>query len=120
MWLKASQIFRNLLVSFDHFSHVTLTIITDGATYAFSVLNLNGNGINDLGDQLQNYEHLREVYLNGNAFTNIDKLRTLSLLQILEAKDNKIMDNYFMSETNQQLQFLTRVDLSGNQLTKLR
>lgn len=91
---KSASKFRSL-------SHVTLMIFIDGATYAFSVLNLNGNGINDLGDQLQNYEHLREVYLNGNAFTNIDKLRTLSLLQILEAKDNKIMDNYFMSETNQ-------------------
>ena len=31
-----------------------------------------------------------------------------------------IEDNYFMSESKQQLRFLTNVDLSGNKLTKLR
>ena len=75
----------------------------DGSTYAYSVLNIDAKNFDDLGDELQNYEHLREVYLNKNKFSNIDKLRTLKFLQILEAKDNKIADNFFMSESTQQL-----------------
>jgi Leucine-rich repeat (LRR) protein len=41
-------------------------------------------------------------------------------LQSLEAADNLIEDIYFMSESKQQLKFLTSADLSGNKLTKLR
>ena len=75
----------------------------DGSTYAFSVLNIEGKGFDDLGEDLHNYEHLRELYLSKNKFSNIDKLRTLKYLQILEAKDNKIVDNFFMAESTQQL-----------------
>jgi hypothetical protein len=52
----------------------------DGSTYAYSVLNIDGKNFEDLGEELQNYEHLREVYLNKNKFSNIDKLRTLKFL----------------------------------------
>lgn len=53
---------------------------TDGSTYAYNVLNIDGKGFEDLGEELQNYEHLREVYINKNRFSNIDKLRTLKFL----------------------------------------
>lgn len=66
-------------------------------------MNIDGKNFEDLGEELQNYEHLREVYINKNKFSNIDKLRTLKYLQILEAKDNKIVDNFFMAESAQQL-----------------
>ena len=64
-------------------------------------MNIDGKNFEDLGEELQNYEHLREVYINKNKFSNIDKLRTLKYLQILEAKDNKIVDNFFMAESAQ-------------------
>lgn len=85
---------KKLLVSLVSFAH-----FLDGSTYAYSVLNIEGHNFSDLGEDLQNYEHLREVYLNKNKFPNIDKLRTLKYLQILEAKDNNITDNFFMAES---------------------
>jgi Leucine-rich repeat (LRR) protein len=66
------------------------------------------------------FEHLRNVNLNKNNLASVDKLRNLKFLQSLEARDNCIADNYFMSESKQQLKFLTKVDLAGNKLTKLR
>lgn len=41
-------------------------------------------------------------------------------MQSLEAAKNLIEDIYFMSESKQQLKFLTSVDLSGNQMKKIR
>lgn len=41
-------------------------------------------------------------------------------MQSLEAAKNQIEDIYFMSESKQQLKFLTSVDLSGNQMKKIR
>ena len=79
--LPASVKSRRQLVSIFHHSQYSI----DGSTYAFSVLNIEDKGFEDLGEDLQNYEHIRELYLSKNKFSNIDKLRTLKYLQILEA-----------------------------------
>jgi Leucine-rich repeat (LRR) protein len=92
----------------------------NGETFAFSDLSLEGKNLDSLGDNLTDFEHLRVINLNKNKFSNIDKLRNLKFLQSLEACDNALTDNYFMSESKQQLKFLTSVNLSGNKLTKLR
>ena len=95
-------------------------------TYTFNILVLNGKRIDNLGDKLKKYEQLREVYLNGNASTNIDRLRTLSLVQILEAKDNKIMDNYsswsesILAETSEiiSLKYLQTLNLTETSIAE--
>jgi len=87
---------------------------------AFTNLNLENLGFEDLGEKVTNFEHIRDVNLNGNKVTNIDKLRNYTYLQSLSATHNLIEDIYFMSESKQQLKFLTSVDLSGNKLTRLR
>ena len=83
-------------------------------------MNIEGAGLTTFGDRINDYEHLRNLNLCKNSFENIDKLRALKHMQTLKASDNEIIDNYFMSESKQQLKFLTQVDLSGNKLTKLR
>ena len=92
----------------------------DGSTYAYTNLNLEGKGLDQIGDHITDFEHIRQLNLNKNKLDSIDKLRNLKYLQSLEATDNNIADNYFMSESKQQLKFLTQVNLSSNKLTKLR
>jgi hypothetical protein len=71
----------------------------DGSTYAFSEVCLEEKGLNTIGEALAEYDHLRVIKFNKNKLDNIDKLRSLKYLQILEARDNCIEDNYFMSES---------------------
>ena len=52
----------------------------DGSTYAFAVLNLEEKELDDIGDLLSNYEHLRDLNLNKNKLESIDKLRSLKYL----------------------------------------
>ena len=85
---------------------------TDGSTYAFSKLALNEQEFEELGDALQHYEHLRDINLSQNSLLNVDKLRSLKYLQVLNVSQNKIKDNQFLSESNQQLCFLSNVDMS--------
>ena len=61
---------------------------SDGSTYAFSTLELEGKGIDTLGEALAEYVHLRVIKFNKNKLETIDKLRTLKYIQILEATDN--------------------------------
>jgi len=84
----------------------------DGSTYAFSKLALNEQEFEELGDALQHYEHLRDINLSQNSLVNADKLRSLKYLQVLNVSQNKIKDNQFLSESNQQLCFLSNVDMS--------
>ena len=95
-------------------------MIADGSTYAYIDLNLEGQAIDVLGEPFQNYDYLRVINLNNNNLKNIDRVRGFKYLQKLEAKDNKIDDNPFLSESKLQLKFLTTVDMSGNQLTAIR
>lgn len=44
----------------------------DGSTYAFSVLNLEEKEIDELGDILNSYEHLRDLNLSKNKFETLD------------------------------------------------
>mgnify|MGYP002633379124 CR=1 FL=1 len=60
----------------------------DGSSFAFTTLNLEGRGLDSLGDAMTDFEHLRDINLNKNKFDSIDKLRNLKYLQVLEAKDN--------------------------------
>ena len=57
----------------------------DGTTYAFAVLNLEEKELDDIGDLLSNYEHIRDLNLNKNKIESIDKLRSLRYLQVLTA-----------------------------------
>lgn len=63
-------------------------LCVDGSTYAFTDLNLEDKGLENLGDQLTDFDHLRFVNLNKNRLENIDKLRNLKYLQSLSAKEN--------------------------------
>lgn len=73
----------------------------DGSTYAFSEMCLEDANLDALGEALADYDHLRVIKLNKNKLDSIDKLRSLKYIQILEARDNRIEDNYFMSESKQ-------------------
>jgi len=78
---------------------INFLIILDGSTIAYTDLNLEGLNLDGLGDQMTDFEHLRNLNLNKNKLDSIDKLRNLKYLQTLEARDNFITDNYFMSES---------------------
>ena len=111
--------------------HPILTSL-DGASYAYTYLNIEEpeTPIQDLVDvndssankgicALEKYQYLRVLNLNKNAFTNIDKVKSLDFLFELSAAGNQIADVSFLGESMQNLKYLQKVDLTQNKITKL-
>ena len=92
----------------------------EGSTFAYTRLSLVGKGIVEINDQIQRYEHVRDLDLSSNKMISIDKLRNLKWLQSLKVRDNKVELCHLLSETKAQLCFLTDVDFSGNLIEKVR
>ena len=94
-FLKASRPSKRHLVSLN----LSADTLIDGSTFAVTTLNIEGAGLTTFGDRINDYEHLRNLNLSKNRFENIDKVRALRHMQTLNASDNEIIDNYFMSES---------------------
>jgi Leucine-rich repeat (LRR) protein len=83
------------------------------------VLNLEEKELDDIGEQLSTFEHLRDLNLSKNKLVSIERLRTLQYLQVLMAQENQLQNIDFLCENPQQLRFLTKADFSSNKLQKL-
>ena len=86
--------------------HPFLTNSTDGASYAFTELNLEGKGVESFGILLKQYEHLRKVNLNKNKLREIGEIDTLPYLVEVIAQNNLIKDIDFFEVHPNSLQYL--------------
>lgn len=78
----------------------------DGLTYAFTCLNLEKRGVQEVTDVLGTYKHLREVNLNHNDIREIAEVQRLDYITKLQASHNKVESIAFFAEINDSLQYL--------------
>lgn len=80
--------------------------LLDGSAYAFTVLNLEGKGVQDLDDSLRAYKHLRQINLSNNDILDVNDVQMLPYLVSLQASGNKVKSINFLYEAAMALQYL--------------
>jgi Leucine-rich repeat (LRR) protein len=75
--------------------------------------------LDDIGEDIGNYVHLRDINISQNKFPQIHPIRHIPHLVNLDASKNEITDiNELFSEPGK-LQYLQRIDLSLNKIKEL-
>lgn len=77
--------------------------------------------VEDLGAELQQYEHLQHLYLKQNGLRDLSSIAYLHHLLTVNASTNAVGSIKFLEQLgdSDRLQFLQRLDLSGNKLKEL-
>lgn len=88
----------------------------DKASLAYHKLDINNVQVNDLGDLLGNYPHLRYVNLAFNCIENVQILTQIPHILSLNLSHNKISTTAVFNISNV-FNYLTNLDLSHNQVT---
>ncbi len=109
--LKAEQIVPGL-------SHIAKT--HDGSSYAFTNLVLEEKELEELGESLRAYQHLRFLSLSKNQLKDVSEILHLPHLLTFQASENQIGSIEFLSAAREQgLQYLQHLVLTKNKLTAL-
>jgi Leucine-rich repeat (LRR) protein len=91
----------------------------DGLSYAFIVLNLQEKELDDIGNDIGEYQHLRDINVSNNKITHVNPIRNIPYLVRLDASKNEIKDvKEFYSESDK-LQFLQKADFNTNKINEL-
>eukprot|EP00347_Sterkiella_histriomuscorum_P017186 403350341 len=93
--------------------------IHDGSSYAYVNLNLEEKELEELGDHLRLYQHLRFLNLSKNQLKDINEITYLPYLLTLNASENQIQDIGFFESNTEALQFTQLVNLSKNKIQTL-
>lgn len=108
--LKVEQIVAGL-------SQISKTF--DGASYAFTNLVLEEKELEELGDSLRSYNHLRVLSLAKNQFKDISDVQYLPHLLTINASENQIASLDFLAASRESLLYLQHLVLTKNKLTAL-
>jgi Leucine-rich repeat (LRR) protein len=81
-------------------------ILIDGSSYAFINLNLEEKELEELGDQLRLYQHLRYLSIAKNALKDITEVTYLPYLLTLNLSENQIEDISCLGNSKDYLPFL--------------
>ncbi len=85
-------------------------LIVDGSSYAFAALTLEESDppVTDMGEELQNYEHIQHLNLQKNSLRDIASMAFLPHLLTVNVSSNAIGSIKFLSELadSDKLQFL--------------
>ena len=94
----------------------------DGSSYAFAALTMEETDppVEDLGNELQQYEHLQHLYLKQNGLRDISSIAHLHHLLTVNASTNAVGSIRFLEELgdSDRLQFL-QVSFRLNLVTAL-
>ncbi|CDW77484.1 leucine-rich repeat-containing protein 23 [Stylonychia lemnae] len=93
--------------------------VIDGSSYAYVNLNLEEKELQELGDQLRLYQHLRFLNLSKNQLQDLSEVTYLPYLLTLNTSENQINDITFFRNSPNSLQYLQLVNLSKNKLQEL-
>ena len=91
----------------------------DGASYAFTNLVLEEKELEELGEGLRSYLHLRVLSLAKNQFKDISDVLYIPNLLTLNASENQIASIEFLTGGRDSLVYLQQLNLSKNKLTLL-
>jgi Leucine-rich repeat (LRR) protein len=109
--LKAEQIVPGL-------SHIAKT--HDGASYAFTNLVLEEKELEELGESLRPFQHLRFLSLSKNQLKDVSEILHLPFLLTFQAAENQIASIDFLGAArDQSLHYLQHLILTKNKLTAL-
>lgn len=108
--LKPEQIVGGL-------SHVAKT--HDGASYAYTNLVLEEKELEELGEALRNYQHLRFLSVSKNQLKDVSEILHLPFLLTFQSAENQVASIDFLSTARDQLQYLQHLILTKNKLTAL-
>ena len=109
--LKPEQIVPGL-------SHIAKT--HDGASYAYTNLVLEEKELEELGEALRPFQHLRFLSLNKNQLKDVSEILHLPFLLTFQAAENQIASIDFLGAArDQSLHYLQHLVLTKNKLTAL-
>jgi Leucine-rich repeat (LRR) protein len=91
----------------------------DGASYAFTNLVLDEKEIEELGEALRSYQHLRFLSLQKNQLKDVSEIIYLPYLLTLHAAENQVASIEFLTAARDSLLYLQQLTLSKNKLTAL-
>ena len=90
----------------------------DGLSYAFTKLDIHEKELDGLGEDINNYNLLREFICTNNKIKDISSLAKMSYMSLIDASINFIKDISFFAEENSFL-FLTKLNLKQNKIKVL-
>lgn len=90
--------------------------VVGGGGFAFTKLDCSNKELTELGNKIQNYEHLRHVVLSNNKFTDLSAVTKLPHVLHLKADHNEVAA--FDCE-DAHMPWCQRLDLSENKLVAL-
>lgn len=90
--------------------------IVGGGGFAFTKLDCSNKELNDLGNKIHGYEHLRHVVLSSNKFKDLQAITELPHVLTVHADNNEVAS---IDLRNAKLPWCQRVDLSENKLVSL-
>jgi Leucine-rich repeat (LRR) protein len=91
----------------------------DGVSYAFTNLVLEEKELEELGESLRSYQHLRVLSLAKNQLKDFSDVIYLPHLLTLNASENQLASIDFLSSQRETLTYLQQLTLSKNKLTSL-
>lgn len=90
----------------------------NGLSYAYIQLDLKDKELDEIGEDLNNYVHLRDVNLSTNKFSHINPVQNMTYLVQLDASKNEIRDMEVFTLV-EKLQFLQILNLKENKIKEL-
>ena len=90
----------------------------DGLSYAFTKLDIHEKELDGLGEDINNYNLLREFICTNNKIQDISALAKMSYMSLIDASINFIKDISFFAVENS-FMFLTKLNLKQNKIKVL-
>ena len=82
-------------------------------------MNLQEKELDDIGNDIGDYIHLRDINISSNKFTHINPIKNIPYLVRLDASKNEIKDVKEFFDDPEKLQYLQKIDLSTNKIKEL-
>lgn len=89
-----------------------------GLSYAYIELDLREKELDDIGEELNNYMHLRDINISTNKFSHVNPVGNMTYLVRLDASKNEIRDMEVFTFL-EKLQFLQILNLKENKIKEL-
>jgi Leucine-rich repeat (LRR) protein len=91
----------------------------DGASYAFTNLVLDEKEIEELGESLRSYQHIRFLSMQKNQLKDISEILYIPHLLTFNASENQVASIEFLAGARDSLLYLQQLTLTKNKLTAL-